>query len=325
MSPSSWSPPTLLTLTLVLTLLYIFRTEISSSSTSSNSSSTSSGLYSSRAQQLIDSTPSAGLRHILARGASAPAWCKALAEKPRSQNNAKDCPAWERLNDLSNMKCGRFFSQYHQDVWVWQALARFMPGPGIYVDVGSNEPAAISNTYFLDRCLGWRGVCVEGQTRYHSKLREHRTCAIHSCASDKDETVEFVQAADLGGIASLNKNVNGTEDWQQRAKTAEKVMTHCMPVDAMLRQEGIDQVHYMSVDVEGAEEKVLKGIDFEKTHVALISMEGSKKGASDLLLNNGYTLISGGGDSFFVSNKMMQMIEKLKGKDYLQSIKVPTE
>jgi len=40
---------------------------------------------------------------------------------------------------------------------------------GTYLDIGSNHPLQRSNTYFFDKCLGWRGVCVEPNTKYHPR------------------------------------------------------------------------------------------------------------------------------------------------------------
>jgi hypothetical protein len=51
-------------------------------------------------------------------------------------------------------------------------------GGGVYVDIGTNEATQISNTLFFDKCLGWRGVCFEPQTRYHEKIRRMRSCQL---------------------------------------------------------------------------------------------------------------------------------------------------
>ena len=39
-------------------------------------------------------------------------------------------------------------------------------GDGYYMDFGSNDPVVISNTLFFDKCLGWKGLCIEMQVSF---------------------------------------------------------------------------------------------------------------------------------------------------------------
>ena len=48
-----------------------------------------------------------------------------------------------------------------------------------YVDVGAYHPWVRSNTWFLDVCLGWRGVCVEGNPALLPAFaRSNRSCVV---------------------------------------------------------------------------------------------------------------------------------------------------
>ena len=61
-----------------------------------------------------------------------------------------------------------------------------MSGRGVYLDIAANHYKRISNTYFFDVCLGWRGLCLEPNPIYHDGLRAHRTCELlPTCASDR--------------------------------------------------------------------------------------------------------------------------------------------
>ena len=42
--------------------------------------------------------------------------------------------------------------------------------PPHYIDLAANLPVGDSNTAFFDRCLGWRGVCVEVSGRARWRL-----------------------------------------------------------------------------------------------------------------------------------------------------------
>ena len=79
---------------------------------------------------------------------------------------------------------------------------------GVYFDVAANEPIHISNTNFMDACLGWAGVCVEAVPRFLVRLWNDRYCAIvPTCVSDKEgQKVEFALQSGKSGILATNKN-----------------------------------------------------------------------------------------------------------------------
>ena len=71
-----------------------------------------------------------------------------------------------------------FTAQFGQDAFVYYNYARCMDGPGSYVDVGAYHPWVRSNTWFLDVCLGWRGICVEGNPSLLRAFAEGRSCRV---------------------------------------------------------------------------------------------------------------------------------------------------
>lgn len=80
---------------------------------------------------------------------------------------------------------GGFTSQVNQDKLLWHAAFAHLGRTGRYIDCASNHFKRISNTYFLDRCAGWAGLCVEPNPIYHDGLRRHRTCKLApTCATD---------------------------------------------------------------------------------------------------------------------------------------------
>ena len=69
------------------------------------------------------------------------------------------------------------------------------------MDIGSNHPFQLSNTFFFDRCLGWRGLCIEPNVQYHKLYGEfNRTCTVvPHCVLDKPAAVNM----------TFDKGVNG--------------------------------------------------------------------------------------------------------------------
>jgi len=66
----------------------------------------------------------------------------------------------------SNAQCG-------EDVLLRHLFGAIGVSTGSYVDIGANDPAHFSNTYFLYRA-GWRGVCVEPQQHLAERIRQFR-------------------------------------------------------------------------------------------------------------------------------------------------------
>ena len=55
---------------------------------------------------------------------------------------------------------GGFTSQAGQDKILWQGLFARLGRPGRYIDAAANHYKRISNTFFLDACAHWSGICV---------------------------------------------------------------------------------------------------------------------------------------------------------------------
>ena len=82
------------------------------------------------------------------------------------------------------------WSQFSQDFVVAALFATVIqPASRVYVDLAANNAIYDSNTYFLDKCLGWRGLCIEANAFYATKHHTDRTSILHQgCVSDIQQT-----------------------------------------------------------------------------------------------------------------------------------------
>ena len=78
-----------------------------------------------------------------------------------------------------------FLGAHAQDLFVWYNHARFLNRRGFYVDLATNDAIARSNTYFLDRCLGWSGLCIEPNPLHHARIRRERSCELLPNGSER--------------------------------------------------------------------------------------------------------------------------------------------
>lgn len=167
-----------------------------------------------------------------------------------------DCKAY--LRSPANFNADRtsyinwkwFFSQYNQD---WFLFVNFFykmalqNQKGFYVESGANAAWRVSNTAFLDYCLGWKGLCIEPTIQYHDQLRNERSCElVTNCLSDVE-----------GEIISLAGEMSGVA-----GDRAGAINVTCRRLDNLLRERNIYKVDLWSVDVDGYETKIMGGMDW---------------------------------------------------------------
>jgi FkbM family methyltransferase len=178
------------------------------------------------------------------------------------------------------------------DRWVVDAVFPGLRG-GFYVEAGACGGLRGSASYVLEREFAWQGICVEPGDKYFEILRQKRACAKDNrCLADRSgDIVEFLSYPDdpaRSGIKSLNKN----DDWAAR-NNAEGVTSTKETVtlaDLLDEHRAPAIVHYLCLDVEGAERHILEPFDFDGPHrILALSVEGSK--CDNLLGSRGYVQV----------------------------------
>lgn len=216
--------------------------------------------------------------------------CNALVTNPFPYN--KTCNRDWRSMTCRNGNKFQMFSQFGQDYYLYKHHFQFLKRRGVYLDIAANDAIVISNTYFFDKCLKWKGVCVEANDEYHFRLHSERSCHIvPTCVSDEHgKVVEFLPNGGGGGVVgsdykSLKKFASSL------SRTTRKI---CTTVEKILSREELKVIDYFSLDVEGHELKVLQGIDFFKTQIKVMTVElngGETSGISKFLKEKGYDLL----------------------------------
>lgn len=162
------------------------------------------------------------------------------------------------------------FGEEKQDWYLYTRHFKHLKRRGVYMDVAANDPVYFSNTFFLDSCLGWSGLCVDGNPRYVNMLYLYRTCAVvPTCVSETPgERVNFALQHGWGGIVDTNKN---TGMWTE--KEVKTMKLDCATMKYAMGRVGLTVVDYLSLDVEGHEFKVLKGFDWDNIRINVMTVE----------------------------------------------------
>ena len=173
-------------------------------------------------------------------------------------------------------------AQAWQDWWMFHNLfpERLEWGGGVYIDIGTNDPTAISNTLFFDKCLGWRGVCFEPQPAYHARIRRERSCTlVPHCVLGAPRKVSAVQGSS-GGAFRLDLGAPASDQPARGAGGME-----CVAAGPVLRSLGLgngsrtgrgNAVDLLSIDIEGVEADVLRCFPFREFSVHAVLMETDK-------------------------------------------------
>jgi FkbM family methyltransferase len=154
---------------------------------------------------------------------------------------------------------------------------------GTFVEVGAHNGLFLSNSYYLEKERGWTGLCVEANPSVFTELLHNRPSAINECcaAYDRDNvTLPFVM---LSGHTEMLSGVKSSYYDDHQARIVKEVAEHggesteiqvpCCKLDTLLLKHGITHVDYLSIDTEGSEIQVLRGLDLERVAIELISVE----------------------------------------------------
>jgi FkbM family methyltransferase len=189
------------------------------------------------------------------------------------------------------------YSQHKQDAFIMKNVFHYKHNL-VFLDVGAYDGVSLSNTYILETQFGWNGLCIEPSPEAYAKLIQNRKChCICAAASEQEGTTGFLLVngnnAMLSGMIT-NLDARHEERIDKEIKLAggnKKIITVPTIVTAKeLENRGISHVHYASIDVEGGELAVLKGLYTSNITVDLLSIEDNygDRAVKKFLVDRGY-------------------------------------
>lgn len=222
-------------------------------------------------------------------------------------------------------KIDPFKGQKGQDKWVVFSALPFKRR-GFFLDLAAADGITHSNTYVLEKLLGWKGICVEPNPMFLAVLRKRRKCIIdNSIVSDKRERVRFrIDNGQLGGIIADDTD-NNMRARSEQLSDAEIITGECVTLADILERHGApNEIDYFSLDVEGSEERIIRSLDFDTYRFQCITIERPTARVNEILFSNGYVFVKNKRfDSFYVhetlakeKNIHCQPFEQVPMKDW---------
>ena len=197
-------------------------------------------------------------------------------------------------------------SQYGQDKLINEEIFNHKRN-GFFVDIGANDGITGSNTYFLEKEMGWSGICIEPQSDIFSKLCENRIAECVNCAvADSNGKRDFLKVGHADMLSGLTENLDPKHIdrilLEGDPDTTQTVSVECKRfADIIDSQEIID---FLSIDTEGSEFEILKSINFNKVRFRCIAVENNYQNRKiyNFLKNKGYNLKFVAGDEIYVGS-----------------------
>jgi len=182
---------------------------------------------------------------------------------------------------------GKSHSQVGQDKLV-QHILNCKKG-GFYLDLAANEAVIFSNTLMLERDYGWTGICMEANPQYMLNLAK-RKCQVVLAAvgSPSNQDVKFAFRDIFGGIVS--EDFDNAPD-EVAADTPTVHMKTKSIAEILTELNAPKTIDYMSLDVEGAEDFVMKGFPWETHRISVMTVERPPEALKQKMISHGMKLL----------------------------------
>ncbi len=187
------------------------------------------------------------------------------------------------------------YSQNFEDVMLYRALKSV--SKGFYIDVGANDPIVDSVTKaFYDR--GWRGVNIDPSLKAFASLSamRPRDVNLNLAVGDADGELVFYDVS-VSGWSTLDANI-AKKHRDDGVAVSERVVSVKKLLD-ICEEYAKGEIHFLKVDVEGAEELVFNGMEFSKFRPWIVVVEATLPNSSTLnyaswepkILDGGYEFV----------------------------------
>lgn len=198
-------------------------------------------------------------------------------------------------------------SQLGQDLWVLERLG--WKKNGFFVEFGASDGVLLSNTWLLEKHFQWTGVCAEPNPTLFSRLTKNRSCTLSSACvySTSGKRMPFVLADAYGGLVDLGHRDQHSAKREAYAASGHVIeLTTTSLMDLLVQNKAPKTIDYLSIDTEGSELEILKGINWNQFRFQCITIEHNftkQRGEIEAILKaQGYNKLNAQWDDWYWKN-----------------------
>ncbi|MEP4149538.1 MAG: FkbM family methyltransferase [Halioglobus sp.] len=165
------------------------------------------------------------------------------------------------------------YAQNLEDVVLWRALGNIEGG--FYIDVGANDPVDDSVTkLFYDK--GWTGINIEPIEQWHEKLELERPKDINLkvAAGDRAGELTIYDLPDTG--LSTSDKATAERHEKDRGYSKNAVTVPLVTLTSICEKYSKGDIHFLKIDVEGAEAEVIRGMDLSHIRPWILVVEATQ-------------------------------------------------
>lgn len=184
-----------------------------------------------------------------------------------------------------------------------QKLVELLGTSGGYaIEVGAADGVFTSPTLVLERFLNWTVLCVEPNPLFAAKAREVRANVAECAAADfNDDSYPFTvcntdhdcRLCDMQGGSALEVKRDDLDRLGWTPRGEKKILVRVRTLDTLMQEYGLPRIDFLSIDTEGTEDAVLRGLNLAAYMPRVIVVEnwpGVNK-SDHILLPLGYKRI----------------------------------
>ncbi len=148
---------------------------------------------------------------------------------------------------------------------------------GFFVDVGCSVPIKGRTTYYLEKHLGWSGIGVDALPGYAEAWKRERPQSVFLSylVTDHSGSMDAFYRTEIEGLSSTEKN---RVFWWKGVATelaGEEIKVPSITMNKLLEDQGVSEIDFLSMDIEGSEPGALAGFDIQRFKPKLVCIEAA--------------------------------------------------